>query len=144
MLTGTAATSTAVAPPQAIWMPASQADDVVLPQLVRAMRLQLVGGVGEARIQLDPEHLGAVTVNLRVEGGVVSAVVTAEQSTVRQWIENHETSLRQALAEQGLLLGKLHVERDGRPPGDRPSHGQDDTSRRRSPRKDTATFELLA
>lgn len=144
VLAGTAATATGVGPTPTTWMPASQADDVVLPQLVRAMRIQLAGGVGEARIQLDPEHLGAVTVNLRVEGGVVSAVVTAEQSAVRQLIENQETSLRQALAEQGLLLGKLHVERDGRSPGERRSQGQDDTPRRRSPRKDTATFELLA
>ncbi len=123
---------------------AAPADDVVLPQLVRAMRLQVAGGVGEARIQLDPEHLGAVTVNLRVEGGVVSAVVTAEQAGVRQWIESHEASLRQALAEQGLLLDRLHVERDGRPPGEGPSQGQDGTPRRRTPRRDTATFELLA
>lgn len=143
-LMGTTAASPALGSPQATWVPASPSDDVVLPQLVRAMRLQLVGGVGEARIQLDPKHLGAVTVNLRVEGGVVSAVVTAEQSAVRQWIEQHEMSLRQALAQQGLMLDRLHVERDGRPPEERASDGQDGPPRRRAPRKDTATFELLA
>ncbi|HEY6506373.1 MAG TPA: flagellar hook-length control protein FliK, partial [Vicinamibacterales bacterium] len=145
VLAGAAPTSTVVAPPTLTPSgQAAQANDVVLPQLVRAMRLQLVGGVGEARIQLDPKHLGAVTVNLRVEHGVVSAVVTAEQTAVRLLIENNELSLRQALSEQGLLLDKLHVERDGRSLEDRPSHGREGAPRRRPPRKDTATFELLA
>ena len=146
-----------IAPPQArelgavfapavvkAFAPPAEGDEVVVPQLVRAMHLQMVRGVGEARLQLEPQHLGAVSIALRVEHGVVSAVVTAEQAGVRQWIETHESTLRQALAEQGLLLDKLQVQRDGQSPFDRSPREHDGPPPRRAPRRDTATFELLA
>jgi hypothetical protein len=126
-----------------VFAPPAEHDDVVVPQLVRAMHLQLARGVGEARLQLDPRHLGAVSVALRVANGVVSAVVTAEQPSVRHWIEAHESTLRQALADQGLELEKLQVHEDGRSP-DGESRHHDEVPRRRSPRRDTATFELVA
>jgi hypothetical protein len=123
--------------------PPAEHDDVIVPQLVRAMHLQMVRGVGEARLHLEPHHLGAVSVALRVANGVVSAVVTAEQPSVRHWIEAHESTLRQALADQGLELEKLQVHEDGRSPFDE-SRRHDEPARRRTPRRDTATFELVA
>jgi flagellar hook-length control protein FliK len=100
--------------------------------------------VGEARVQLDPHHLGAVSVALRVDNGVVSAVITAEQPAVRHWLETHESSLRGSLSEQGLQLDRLRVEPDGQQAGDRASTGQEPPPRRRMLRKETATFELVA
>jgi flagellar hook-length control protein FliK len=119
-------------------------DEVVVPQLVRAMHLQVVRGGGAARLQLEPHHLGAVSVALRVENGVVSAMVTAEQAGVRHWIQAHETTLRQALAEQGLVLDELRVEADDEPANGRSGREYDGAPRRRSRRPDTATFELVA
>jgi len=54
-----------------------------VPQVVKAIRLQWKQGLGEARIRLEPEHLGEVRVSLRVQAGAVTAVVTAENPTVQ-------------------------------------------------------------
>jgi hypothetical protein len=123
---------------------ATSTDDPVVPQLVKALHVQLRNGVGEARVQLDPHHLGAVSVTLRVDGGVVSAVITAEQPAVRHWLEAHESSLRGALADQGLQLDRLRVEPDGQSSDGRAPTGHEPPPRRRMLRKETATFERVA
>jgi flagellar hook-length control protein FliK len=82
---------------------------VVVPQIVKAIRLQWKQGLGEARIRLEPEHLGEVRVSLRVQAGAVTAVVTAENPTVQAWIETRQQELKNALGEQGLRLQRFEV-----------------------------------
>jgi len=84
-----------------------------VPQIIRAVRLQWQNGVGEARVQLRPEHLGQVTVELRVAQGAVVVAVHAETQAARQWIQNHQADLKAALVEQGLRLDELVVTADG-------------------------------
>jgi flagellar hook-length control protein FliK len=84
-------------------------DHAVVPQIVKAIRLQWRQGLGEAKIRLEPEHLGEVQVSLRVQAGVVTAVVKAENPTVQGWIENRQQELRNALDEQGLRLQRFEV-----------------------------------
>jgi flagellar hook-length control protein FliK len=60
-------------------------------QVVRAISLAWHDDVGEARLRLTPEHLGEVTVSVRVERGVVSAVLQAETATARDWMRQHES-----------------------------------------------------
>ncbi len=84
-----------------------------LSRLVQSIRVQARDGVSNATLRLNPEHLGEVTVTIRVEAGTVSAVVRAEAGDVRQWLRGQEQSIRSALAEQGLLLDELVVEQDG-------------------------------
>jgi hypothetical protein len=97
---------------------ARPADEAELPdQIVQSLRLQITSGGGEARVHLRPEYLGALTVRVLVEDGVVSARLEAERPAVREWIERHEVSLRQALGEHGLTLDALNVS----------DHGSDDT-----------------
>jgi hypothetical protein len=82
---------------------------VVVPQIVKAIRLQWKQGLGEARIRLEPEHLGEVRVSLRVQAGAVTAVVTAENPAVQAWIETRQQELKNALGEQGLRLQRFEV-----------------------------------
>jgi flagellar hook-length control protein FliK len=91
-------------------------------QLVQTMRMQFRDGIGDAIVRLRPEHLGEVSISLRVEQGSVSATVQAEVAAVRHWLETHEGTLRSGLAEQGLHLEKFVVREDaGREqPGDAP------------------------
>jgi flagellar hook-length control protein FliK len=91
-------------------------------QIVRAVRLQWRDGVGEARLTLQPEHLGQVVISLRVEQGAVSAVLRAENAAAADWIRLHQTDLKASLAQQGLGLDSLEVTVD---PDDRrrqPAH----------------------
>lgn len=81
--------------------------------LVQTFRVLTRDGVSEATIRLKPEHLGAVTMTIRVERGTVSAVVHAESDAVRQWLHNQEESIRAALAEQGLVLDGFVIDPDG-------------------------------
>jgi flagellar hook-length control protein FliK len=129
-----------VAPP-----PDAQPD--VPTQLVRSAVLQWRDGVGEARLLLNPEHLGEVTISLRVEQGGVFASIRAESPAALQVIQARQQELQAALEAQGLHLdhflasadpdGRRDQGRD-RPPQQRREHPvlQDDP--------DTPRFEVIA
>jgi flagellar hook-length control protein FliK len=125
----------------------SQVLDEVAPQLVQAMRVQVSQGGGEARVHLRPEHLGAVTIDVRVENGRVTASFNAEVPAVRQWLESHEGSLRQGLSEQGLHLERFVVNKDGDSPNREGQQGRDDGRRRQARRgradEEQVTFEVI-
>lgn len=126
--------------------PLTKADDV-LPQIVQAMRLQMRQGIGEARVYLKPEHLGAVTISLRLEHGSVSATIHAEAPVVRQWIESHESVLRQSLTEHGLQLQRLVVHGDGASPNQEREASEERLRRQRRHRaslENAPTFEVVA
>ena len=113
---------------------------------MQSIRLHAVQGTTEARVQLRPDHLGALNITLKVEQNQVTATIQADVAAVRSWIESHESSLRQALSDQGLHLAKLVVQEDGQQAsrdeqdGDRPRR---QPQRRRSWRDEEATFEVL-
>jgi hypothetical protein len=76
----------------------------VASQIVRAAHLQWRDGVGEARLRLNPEHLGEVTITLRVEQGAVFASIRAESQATLQAIQARQQELQAALEAQGLHL----------------------------------------
>jgi flagellar hook-length control protein FliK len=117
----------------------------MLPQIVQAIRVNALQGASEARVQLKPDHLGALTITLKVEHGQVTATIHAEVAAVRGWIESHESSLRQALSDQGLHLAKLIVEEDGQAPsGDaKEQETPRRQTRRQSWKDESQTFEVL-
>ena len=124
---------------------APRPEDGVLPQIVQSIRLHAGQGSSEARVQLKPEHLGALNITLKVEHGNVTATIQADLAAVRQWIESHESSLRQALSEQGLHLTRLVVQPDGEQAN---QEGREDGEPRRQPRRrswrdEDVTFEVL-
>jgi flagellar hook-length control protein FliK len=81
-------------------------------QIVQAIRLQWQAGVGEATIKLQPEHLGSLTISLKVDGAAVAASVRAESPAAQQWIAAHETDLRSSLERHGLTLERFVVSQD--------------------------------
>jgi flagellar hook-length control protein FliK len=126
-------------------MPAREVPD--LPQqLVRAAHLQWRDGVGEARLRLNPEHLGEVTISLRVEQGAVLASVKAESASTLQLIQLRQQELQSGLETRGLHLDHLVLmtnaderrqRREYQPPrSPRPN--------RRNRDEDSPRFEVLA
>lgn len=116
-----------------------------LSRLVHSIRIQARDSVSQANVRLNPEHLGEVTMTVRVDGGTVTAVVRAESGDVRQWLRGQEDSIRTALAEQGLTLDELVVDQDGRREHE---HQQQEEAPRRARarvgRVAAATFEVTA
>ena len=121
----------------------------VVAQLVHSMRMQFRDGIGEAILKLKPEHLGTVSISLRLENGVVSANVHAGVPAVRQWLESHQDLLRDSLADQGLRLERFVVEPDGKRQASQedardPQHARRRRPQRRTPGADDPIFEILA
>lgn len=114
--------------------PRGEMASTVVDQVVKSLRMQWRQGLGEARIQLRPEHLGPVDISLKVEAGSVTAVVRAESAQVQEWILANQQSLRQQLEAAGLRLSDLVVSPDAerrRQQGDEPPPERRPASRRR-------------
>jgi flagellar hook-length control protein FliK len=125
--------------------PAPIDDHALEAHVVQAIKMQWQTGVGEATIKLRPEHLGEMTVSLRVEGGSVSADLRVETEAARSWISGHEDNLRSALERQGLTLDRIVVSQEDAAPDRR----QQPERRRQQPRprrQNAAApgFEILA
>ena len=117
-----------------------------LQAMVRTVRLFTAGtGASEARLVLEPEHLGPVALTVRVEQGSVSAHFRADTPAAHRWIETHQQELRAGLREQGLEVKELVVTTD--PDGRR--ERQEDAQPARPPRSrrnqagETRRFEVL-
>jgi hypothetical protein len=111
--------------------------------LVQSLKLQWRQGGGEARLRLQPEYLGELTVSLRVQGSTVTAVLQCDSPSVRTWIETHQAELRRALEEQGLSLDTLTVDPEGHPQHQQDQSPQRDHQPRNWRRGEPGQFEAL-
>jgi flagellar hook-length control protein FliK len=139
-------------------VPASRADvpaEAELPrQIVQAIRMQWADGVGDARIRLQPEYLGELSIAIRVEHGSVTASLESNTPSVREWIDNNQPMLRQALAEHGLHLDRLTVTEEQAQPdwtgNEHPQQQQQEEEARQARRArrqngaDAPAFEMVA
>jgi len=115
-----------------------------LDQLVQTMRVMVRGNVSEATLRLRPEHLGDVSVVVRVDGRVVTATVIAESAGVREWLQLHEEALRTGLQQQGLTLDRLVVQREARQERREQPHPDARRSRPRRGQDPQPRFEVSA
>ena len=114
-------------------------------RIFQSMKFQMGRGGGDAVVHLRPEHLGPVSITLRVENGAVSAVISAEHPGVAEWLQSNQQSLREGLEASGLQLERFVVQRDGQSPSDRQRREWFEARRRdfrrRLPASDS-TFEI--
>jgi flagellar hook-length control protein FliK len=113
-------------------------------RLVQAMHVNVRSGVMEATVRLRPEYLGEVTIQLRVEGTSVTAVVQTEVAGVRQWLESQEQAIRNGLAAHGLDLDRLVINPDGEQQQARDDSEANESRRRAYRRRQQSTerFEI--
>jgi flagellar hook-length control protein FliK len=137
-----------IAPAAAAPTAPAQVDAENVETLVQAMRVTAKAGGWEATVRLRPEHLGEVTIALRVEGKNVSAVVQAESAGVRQWLMSQEDAVRSGMSEHGLQLDRFAVSRDGQRREAEEQQPQQQQQRRRAPQRAIAgnepRFEVVA
>ena len=67
-------------------------------------------GRQQLTLQLNPPELGSLTLNLKVFGKEVHAVLRAENQEARQIIAENLPLLRQSLEAQGLKVSRLDVQ----------------------------------
>ncbi len=75
-----------------------------------AMRISpLAEGLHEVEIRLEPDHLGKLTIDLRIQGGRVDALLQADNAEARAVLLREESSLRDALSSSGITLSSYTV-----------------------------------
>ncbi len=82
------------------------------PPLVEqvAVRISpLAEGLHEVEIRLEPDHLGKLTIDLRIQGGRVDALLQADNAEARAVLLREESSLRDALSSSGITLSSYTV-----------------------------------
>jgi hypothetical protein len=78
-------------------------------QIVQTIQLAWFRHGGEARITLDPQQFGDLSVAMRVDRGVVVARLQADAPQVREWLHANQDTLRTGLAEHHLRLDRLEI-----------------------------------
>ena len=80
-----------------------------LDQIVQRARIQLSGGQHEARVDLKPEFLGHVRMQVVAENHQVTLKILTEHGFVKDMIENNIHQLKADLQQQGMTIDKLEV-----------------------------------
>lgn len=82
----------------------------VLRQVHSGLLQNLGQGRQQLTLQLNPPDLGSLTVNLKIVGKEIQAVLRAENQEARQIISENMPLLRHALEAQGLRVSRLEVQ----------------------------------
>lgn len=81
----------------------------IMDQIMDYMRIQLKPGMDQLEMQLHPESLGTVHIQLSSKGGEVTAQFQVQNETVKAAIESQIASLQESLKEQGIKVEAVQV-----------------------------------
>jgi flagellar hook-length control protein FliK len=87
--------------------------EAILSQVVRGLSIRTGDGTQEVRLNLQPEHLGEVSLKLIVDGSSVSASVVAQNADVANTLSSNQHQLARAFADAGLKLTSFTVDVSG-------------------------------
>lgn len=85
-----------------------------IPDLGEHIVWQLDQGVSEAKIELHPAELGALTVRIETRGDQASVHIVAAEAGTRAMLSQALPQLRELLSGSGLQLARSHIESAGR------------------------------
>lgn len=77
--------------------------------MLQKLDITASGQSSEARILLNPEHLGQVDIKLHLHNGQLTALFLADSPAAREAIENQLAQLRQSLQLQGIQVDRMEV-----------------------------------
>jgi flagellar hook-length control protein FliK len=87
--------------------------NAIIEQVVKGIVLRNAGATSEVHLQLQPAHLGDVSLKLTVTGNTISANIVAQNADVRDALLSNQQHLARSLADAGLSLGKFSVNVSG-------------------------------
>ena len=81
----------------------------ILEQIVQQMRVTISNEITTMEMQMNPENLGKVYVNISSEEGVVSAQFHATNEVVKEALEVQVATLRESLNQAGVKVDAIEV-----------------------------------
>lgn len=81
----------------------------IMDQIMDYMKIQLRPGMDQLEMQLHPESLGTVHVQLSTKGGEVTAQFQVQNETVKAALESQIATLQESLKEQGVKVEAVQV-----------------------------------
>jgi flagellar hook-length control protein FliK len=80
-----------------------------MKQITDAVKLTMKSDVTSLEMQLYPEHLGKISIQVAAKNGVMTAQIAAENETAKIAVESQIDILKQSLQEQGLKVESIEV-----------------------------------
>lgn len=87
--------------------PVKSAD--IINQIVEQVRVHMSQNTTSLEMQLYPEHLGKIQINVVSKDGIMTARIVAENEAAKQAIENGLTSLKETMEQQDLKVDAIEV-----------------------------------
>ncbi len=81
----------------------------VFDQIVTAMKVQVSDSKSDVLLQLNPQNLGKIGVQLTNENGIVTGHFVAETEAVKEVIEANLASLKTQLQNQGIDVTEIKI-----------------------------------
>lgn len=81
----------------------------VIDQIVEQVKINMNQDTTSIEMQLYPEHLGKIQINVVSKDGVMTARIVAETEAAKQAIEGGLTSLKESMDQQNLKVDAIEV-----------------------------------
>lgn len=81
----------------------------LIDQIAKNVRVTMAGAETSMEMQLNPEHLGKLYLNVTEREGVVRAQIAAQNTAVKEALETQLVELRQSLNQQGIKVDAIEV-----------------------------------
>lgn len=81
----------------------------VIEQIVEQIRVTMNQDTSSMELQLYPEHLGKIQINVVSKDGIMTARIVAETEAAKQAIENGLTNLKESMQQQNLKVDAIEV-----------------------------------
>lgn len=89
-------------------LPETDAANVV-KQVVEQIRVSVKADTSSFEMQLNPEHLGKINLQVAAKNGVVTAQIATENEAVKEALESQITALKESLNNQGIKVEAVEV-----------------------------------
>ena len=81
----------------------------VFDQIVTGLKVEVTQGKQNIMLQLQPENLGKIAINISKENGIITGQFVAESEAVKSMIEKNIPALKQQLEAQGIDLRDIKI-----------------------------------
>ncbi len=95
---------------------------MVLDQIVEKIKVSSLKDEAQMSIQLKPEHLGKLNMEVISKQGILTAHFTVENEKTKMMLEQNIQSLRDSLEDKGLVIQELEVTVGQNPNEDRQAY----------------------